>query len=180
MQAKLGGIYSDLTLDDSDIRRLATPRLANDFELQRDQQFDTWLDMGVWFAIPLAILLLPALRRGVLVILIGFSVVEAHANWFDDLFRTRDQQAHKALIEGDPNRASELFENKDWLGVAKYRGGEYDESTMIFGSNQDERSQFNLGNSLAKSGQLEEALATYERLLEQNPQDTKTQSLIET
>lgn len=170
LASKLGGIYSDLTLDDSDIRRLSTPRLATDFELQRDQQFDTWLDMGVWFAIPLAILLLPALRRGVLVILIGFSVVEAHANWFDDLFRTRDQQAHKALIEGDPNRASELFENKDWLGVARYRGGEYDESSMIFGSNQDERSQFNLGNSLAKSGQLEEALATYERLLEQNPE----------
>ena len=170
LASELGGIYSDLTLDDSDIRRLATPGIGTDFELQRDQQFDTWQDMGVWFAIPLAFMLLPALRRGVLVVLIGFSVVEAHANWFDDLFRTRDQQAHKALIEGDPNRASELFENKDWLGVAKYRGGEYDESAMIFSSNQDQRSQFNLGNSLAKNGQLEKALAAYERLIEQNPE----------
>ena len=167
---RLGGTYSDLTLDNSDINRVASNSPLTEFIEDEDKEFDAWLDMGVWFAIPLALFLLPALRRGVLTICLIFVVVDVRADWIDDLFQTRDQQAHQALIEGDPESAASLFEDQDWRAIAKYRNREYEDAATLFADENSEMHQFNFGNSLAMQGRFEEALSTYEQVLKHNPE----------
>ena len=60
----LGGSYSDMTLDNSDIDSFVEPQVFSQLQEQENKRFDAWFDYGAWFAIPLVFLLLPTLRRG--------------------------------------------------------------------------------------------------------------------
>jgi Ca-activated chloride channel family protein len=74
--------------------------------------------------------------------------------------------------------AAALFEDPAWRAVAQYRAGDYDASAESFrrrsgnpGASDvaDADSLYNLGNALARSGELEAAIDAYERALEIDP-----------
>ncbi len=173
------GYFSTLTLDAKDIE-LTLPALevSGDSALS-DRRFDSWADAGPYLVLVLLPLLLLAFRRGVLAVLlmstVGMVSPNADAGLWDDLWQRRDQQAHKALNHGAPEEAAVLFEDPDWKAAAHYRMGEFARAENRFSKDATADGHYNRGNALAQSGQLEAALAAYDKALELDPQHEDAQ-----
>jgi Ca-activated chloride channel family protein len=167
-----GGRYATLTPDARDLDHLlsgeVSTRQASDEALATDQ----WHEEGPW----LALLLLPlgalAFRRGWLLILVVAILPmpeAAEASLWDDLWQTKNQQAQRQLQDGNADDAAALFENPEWQGVAQYEAGAFAESAARFAEQGDTRNLYNLGNALARQGELESAIDAYEEVLETDP-----------
>ena len=165
------GTYSDLALGDNDVSaffdggwigRDKTTRVA-------DREFDQWNDSGYLLLIPIALLIVFGLRKGAVVVFLIALGPTLQADWKDDLWVNRDNQGRAALEEGRNDDAERLFENPSWQAVAKYRSNKFEEAAELFESDDTVRSQFNLGNALAKTGQIVEAIGVYDEVLAEDP-----------
>ncbi len=169
-----GGRFATLTTDDQDLGTLlsgeAVQRAAGDESLATDR----WREEGPWLVFLLLPLAAMAFRRG-WVLLVALAILPlsqpAEASIWDDIWMTRDQQAQRKLQQGEAADAVELFESPDWLAVAQYRAEDYAESAAAFAENEDTQSLYNLGNALARQGELESAIDAYEQVLEIDPDD---------
>ena len=165
------GRYASLDITDADIRYLAEtplPGTAETVEIER--QFDTWADMGYWFALALLPFALFAFRRGVLVCLVlvagtAGSVRPAEASWWDDLWQRPDQQAFRALQQGEPERAASLFRDPQWRGVADYRSDQFVSAERAFSADSSATGHYNRGNALARQGKIDQAIEAYDATL---------------
>lgn len=92
-----------------------------------------------------------------------------------DVFKSPDQQAYQAWQESNLNVAESLFENEQWRASTLYKQGKYQEAVQLFRKDDSANGHYNLGNALAKSGQLEEAKQAYEAALKQQPDFQKAQ-----
>ena len=166
-----GGNFARFSHDDSDISPFYDgANLATKETLAvQDRDYDDWVDASYLLVIPLLLLGLLGIRRSALVVLPFFIVINVEAGWFEDLWSNRDRQGYEALQEGQPQKAVELFENEQWRGVAEYRRGEFAKASELFELGDSDSSLFNLGNALARRGELPAAIETYERVLEANP-----------
>ena len=161
-----------LSTDDRDIELLLSGetgrRSATDESLATDQ----WREEGPWLVLLLLPLAAFAFRRG-WILLVALAVLPlsqpAQASVWEDLWYTRDQQAQRHLDAGEAAEAAALFENPDWQAVAQYRARDYAESARNFAEQADTRSLYNLGNALARQGELESAIDAYEEVLEIDP-----------
>jgi Ca-activated chloride channel family protein len=157
-------------------------------------QADVWRDHGVWLLwIPL--LLAPlAFRKGWVSVVLAVACFSAglgepsmaradagtdmSANMGaapsagrSDWFARPDQQGAEAFSRGEYDAAGTLFEDPDWRGAAAYRAGDYAAAAEAWQQTADPNAQYNLGNSLAKRGQLEDAIAAYDKVLEADTQN---------
>lgn len=172
----LGGRYTDLQPDSSDIDYLLDG--LRDIEMGDEtfaaSDYDEWYDMGYWLTLLLLPLALYAWRRGVVlavaVVLLPALPQNSQALEWRDLWQTPNQQGRQALQKGDYSAATESFESPEWQGIAEYRAGNYARAAELFRQGESLRSQYNLGNALARQGQLEEAIAAYEKVLERDPE----------
>ncbi|KTQ92614.1 hypothetical protein NS226_15015 [Aureimonas ureilytica] len=171
-----GGVYSSVTANSADLDRiLPKTDSVETAGKAEDVKADSWVDMGYWLLI-LPVLLLPlAFRRGLvfsLGLIAGLNFVPglatrpAHAETWQDLWATSDQQGKQAFASGDYKAATGKFETPSWRASAAYRAGDYAAAAQEFSANA-----YNRGNALAKSGQLKEALGAYDEALAANPQD---------
>jgi Ca-activated chloride channel family protein len=165
--------YREVTLDEADIAAL-TERdlLASEGELDLDRQTDAWEDQGFWLAALVALLLLPAFRRGVVasfaLLVLSYSPPPEAADW-QDLWLTGDQQGARHLDDGAPTEAAEAFRDPNWRGIAEYQAGGYEQAARTFAGQPSADNLYNLGNSLALQGDLRGALKAYEESLTQDP-----------
>jgi Ca-activated chloride channel family protein len=130
-----------------------------------------WQDRGPWLLLPLLPIVALAFRRGWLLV-VALALVPlspAHADGLADIFRTRDQQAARALAAGDAQRAQALAKGAALRGAAAYRAGDYAAAESALKPQGDSDSQYNLGNALAKQQRYEDAIAAYDRALKTNP-----------
>ena len=196
LAADNGGIYTAMQLDNSDTDALLNvaagllPGNGSDREGENqqaaEQTFDQWQEAGSW----LLLLLLPiaalAFRRGwLLAVSFAFIVPAVHSpqvtaaeagnSLWDNLWQTPDQQGAKALTAGDAATAAELFQRADWQAAARYRNGDYAAAAEQFAAEGSTEGLYNSGNALAKAGKLNEALAAYEQVLEQQPEHEDAQ-----
>jgi len=169
-----GGRYATLSSDNRDLDHLMSGevgiRQASDDALATDQ----WREEGPWFALLLLPLAALAFRRGwVMVLAIGLLplIEPAEASLWEDLWRTKDQQAERQLQEGHAEDAAALFEDPEWQAVARYHAGDYVDSAARFAEQGDTRNLYNLGNALARQGEFESAIDAYEEVLEVDPGD---------
>jgi Ca-activated chloride channel family protein len=171
------GKYSTLTLGDRDIEYVLSTRLPGEDEtIEVEREFDTWLDQGHWFALLLIPFALYAFRRGVLVsiVVVCFVPVEqAHAagigDAWDALWQRDDQRGRDALRTGEPERAALLFDDPQWQSVARYKSGDYQGALSGFSADASITGLYNQGNSLARLGEYELAIAQYDQVLQADP-----------
>lgn len=169
-----GARLVSLQLNDSDFEYLLDEPLIdlNQATRQVEREFDQWHEQGPWLLLVLAPLVALAFRRGwlmSLLVLLLWQPSPSYALEWRDLWQTKNQQAAKAFEQGDHQRAAELFEAGQWKGSAEYKAGNYQAAINAFGQENTPDASYNLGNALAKAGKLEEAIAAYDKTLEQVP-----------
>jgi Ca-activated chloride channel family protein len=167
-----GGRYVVTSDDQSDVSSLASA-LHGDGEGKAvaGAASGQWQDRGPWLLLPLLPIVALAFRRGWLLVLalIFLPMAPARADGLADVFRTRDQQAAKALADGDAKRAQSLAASNGLRGAAAYRAGDYAASEAALAHGADSDSQYNLGNALARQQRYDDAIAAYDRALKVDP-----------
>jgi Ca-activated chloride channel homolog len=178
------GAYQPLTTDDADIQALFSTialQSAEKGEKNENLLLDQWRDIGPYLlllVLPLAAL---SFRKGLLslafLLLLPFPknsyALDMDKGW-QDLWKTKDQQAQEAYNNQQYGKAAELFENPDWKAAAHYKSGAFDKAMENLKNNTSADSLYNQGNALAQSGQLKEALDAYKQALKLNPNDDDT------
>ena len=170
-----GGAYATISTDDIDINTLnyvMESRIDDSSAQKSDRSADLWRELGptlLLFALPLAAL---AFRRGLLWLVPLFLLVlppDADALDWQSLWQNSDQRAMQLYQKGDHQQAAELFSDPSWRSAAKYRAGDFGAAAEGWQQQGGDAAAYNRATALARQGQYEEALAAYDRLLEQNP-----------
>ncbi len=167
-----GGSFAVLSTDDRDLDALLSGEVSAASTSEEELATDRWQEEGPWIALLLLPIAALAFRRGwVLVILLVILPYPhgAEASLWDDLWRNKDQQAHKQLEAGDAEEAAALFEDQEWRAVARYRAKDFAGSAGEFAERGDTRNLYNLGNALAFQGEFDSAIDAYEQVLEMEP-----------
>jgi Ca-activated chloride channel homolog len=119
------------------------------------------------------------MRRVVLLALVQLCCAglmkTAHADgWatvWSDLWRTPDQQGRAMLAAGRPAQAAARFHDPRWRAYADLEAARYPQAAKLLTPFTDADSDYNHGNALAESGQLQAALAAYDAALKLAPTD---------
>lgn len=169
-----GGRFAVLSADNRDLDVLLSGEVAVASASASDEALatDRWREEGPW----LLLLLLPiaalAFRRGWILVLLLFVLPlprPVEASIWDDLWLSKNQQAHKRLEAGNAEEAAGMFDDTEWRAVARYRAEDYAGSAAEFAEGGDARDLYNLGNALVKQGEFDSAIDAYEQVLEMEP-----------
>lgn len=76
---------------------------------------------------------------------------------------------------GLPDAAAFVLADPAWRGPALYRAGRFGEAAAVFRAG-GKRGAYNLGNALARSGDLQGAVDAYDEALSYNPRDADAQA----
>ena len=180
-----GGAYASARPDDSDTRALLDDAPTGDTRATRTRGAArlAWQDQGHWLVLLLLPLCAWAFRRGVVIAVCWLSAafmllpaVPASASPLDavgeawtNLWWRRDQQAAEALDTGRPDEAARLFTDPRGRATALYRSGRYAEAAKLFRQDPSATGAYNLGNALARSGRIDDAIRAYDRALRLAP-----------
>jgi Ca-activated chloride channel family protein len=91
------------------------------------------------------------------------------ASIWQDLWLTDDQQGYKALQQGDTEAAQGLFKNPQWQASAAYKNQDYKAAVEQYSQGKSADDSYNLGNALARSGDLDGAIKAYDQALKIQP-----------
>lgn len=167
-----GGRYVVLRADGAGAAAFDEP-VAEAGHVSRAERAQLWRDGGIWLLPVLLVLAALAFRRGWLlalgVLVLPIGMPAAHAATWDSLWANRDQRALRALQQGDAARAQKLATTSGVRGAADYRAGDYAGAAKAFAQQDDARARYNLGNTLAKQGDYEKAIAAYKQALQRDP-----------
>ena len=175
LASRNGGIYREISADDSDINDLLkiTEQMFGDTTREVDRSFDLWDDQGFWLVILLIPGLILSFRKGSVVAVLVLPLLSlsepVNASLWQDLWQNADQQGQQALEAGDAAGAQTLFEDNQWRGSAAYRAGDYEAAIGDFITEDSADAHYNRGNALAKSGDLEGAIDAYNQALKLQP-----------
>ena len=176
MASSGGGYYEKSQIADGDIERLNrlfNSGLESDEEVETDLKTDQWQEFGPWLVLLILPIVAFGFRRGYLAILVCVLVTnpdEASAFEWSDLWLNKNQQAMRALENEQADVASELFQDEDWKAAAKYKAGDYATAEEMLNQIENTRSLYNKANAMAKQGRYEEAIETYDDVLEYEPE----------
>ena len=169
------GRFSTITPDDADVDRLLGTRIDDPWRRtleEVDRTTGEWRDEGPWLVLALLPMAALAFRRGWLLawpLVLLPPVHDAGAFELADLWARPDQQAARAIEQGDTDRAVAVAPDHRWRGAALYRGGRYDESAEAFTGGDTAGDHYNRGNALARAGDLRGALDAYREALARDP-----------
>jgi Ca-activated chloride channel family protein len=174
------GIYQTLTANDRDINRLIG--VMTDAQLEQSikeessklkLQSDQWREEGPWILLLLLPFIALAFRRGYLVLLVAVLIPMPQTSYAFDwssLWKNQDQRAKSELEAGNHQQAAELFNDPQWKAAASYRAENYQQTLDALESAKTPDALYNKGNALAKLGNLQEAIQSYEQALKLDPQ----------
>lgn len=86
-----------------------------------------------------------------------------------NFWQTADQQGQRALTQGHPSQAAELFHTPEWKAIAYYRAGQYQDALEILSQLHTSSGYYNQGNTLAKLSQYTAAIDAYNQALKLDP-----------
>ncbi len=161
------GIFEEISPNDADIQQFVKQFQLDEASLKENQnKQEQWFDMGYYLVfVPLVCCLL-FFRKGIFIFIIAclFSY-PASAQWF----LNQNQKGLKAFEQGDFEKAEQNFEDPTWQAATAYKLGNYDKAAKYYAKHNDVTSMYNLGNALAKSQKIEEAIKKYEEVLKIDP-----------
>ncbi|WP_375295177.1 vWA domain-containing protein, partial [Vibrio parahaemolyticus] len=171
---KTGGMFVPIQHNNRDVDSIAayTNNTGSNLAAKQNQEVktDSRLNGGFWL---LPLLLLPTVflfRRGVIWVFIAALLP---ITWTPDAqanpFLNADQKAANLYKQGEYEQAKNLFTDPSWQGAASYQTGDYEAAIKAFSNDQSQTGRYNLANSLAQNGQLEDAAEQYKKLLKENP-----------
>jgi len=178
--------YVKLTADNSDIEYLQQYQKwqaeYNEDIDDNEQMISRWIDDGYWIVwIALALFLLKLIRQpsGQLMnmLLPGITIVffsglvsqPVNALEWNDLWKTKNQQAQQAYKEGEFDKAANLFEERQWQATSQFKNGDFSSAAENFVPETSTASLYNHATSLAKNSDLQASLDAYNQLLEKQP-----------
>jgi Ca-activated chloride channel family protein len=180
-----GGRYAAMQTNDSDINYLVEQSLieqesSNQEENKKENFGDKWQEMGPY----LLLLILPfaaySFRRGLVTIvflgcLLPIYSPHAQANWWQNMWETADQQGMQAFNRDEYEQAATSFNDPVWQGTAHYKNNNYQAALESFSQVGPlepgyVEATYNIGNTLAQLGELDQAIAAYDKVLEQQPE----------
>lgn len=168
-----GGRYVAMTAGPQDIDTLHTQLRLAPATVAGGQRGDEWQDRGPWLLLPLLLIVAMAFRRGWLLLLplimLPLWPAPAQATSWQDLWQRPDQQAARALREGRAKQAQQLARDPAWRGAAAYRAGDYAAARQALQQARGGDAAYNLGNTLARQGDYQQAIAAYDRALKLDP-----------
>jgi len=176
--ASLGGGQAQLIrVDDLDIDYLiAGLKSGENAAVNVDKDIERWVAEGPWFILLALPFLLPLFRRGLFNLTLPIVVIAsagvsqpAHADWWQGLWKTQNQQAAEIYQQGDKSAAAELFTDPRWKQLSHYESGNYQQALDSLPEPETVNDFYNNANSLAKLGQLDKALEAYDKALAERP-----------
>lgn len=178
--AKRGnGQYVKLQNNNDDIKALLknTDTVINKENNQQKESTNTgdqWEEAGPYLTLILLPFVLLYFRRGRLLVFLPLCLLltpseYASANVWDSLWKTNNQQAQNKFEQKQYKEAAEQFKDPLWQGSAHYKAGNYEEALKSFSKSNTADALYNKGNALAKLNKLDEAIESYSKALEKNP-----------
>jgi Ca-activated chloride channel homolog len=168
-----GGSYVAMTADHRDIDVLHAQLRDAPVTAATGQVDDEWQDRGPWLLLPLLLIAALAFRRGWLLLLplavLPLLPATVEATTWHDLWQRPDQQAAQALRQGHAKQAQQLAHDPAWRGAAAYRAGDYPAAAQALQQASGGDAAYNLGNTLARQGQYQQAIAAYDHALKLDP-----------
>jgi Ca-activated chloride channel family protein len=174
--AELGaGMFVAMTTEGLELQRLNEYLRGSGSPLDAaamERETDAWREEGPWLILILLPLAALMFRRGylLLVFVMVVPVSESHAADWKSLWQRADQQAEALYKDGDKEAAASLFKDPKWRAAAAHDLGDYESAVADLDGFTDPESLYNKGNSLARLGRFDEAIAAYDAALEQAPQ----------
>ncbi|MCH9785267.1 MAG: tetratricopeptide repeat protein, partial [Gammaproteobacteria bacterium] len=169
-----GASLTELNLLNDDLSIWLEPpnRLDESFRVV-ERDFDLWEELGPYLIILLLPLAIFGFRRGWLWVLAVVILMPADqavaADFWTDLWQTRDQQGASALELDAPESAATLFEDPAWRATAHYRNQDFQAAAEDFAASEGIENDYNRGNALARAGDLDKALAAFDKVLASDP-----------
>ncbi|WP_085298041.1 vWA domain-containing protein [Cognaticolwellia mytili] len=170
------GNYVTLSHDNSDIEKLTfKPLVADSNETTESENTgDQWQEFGPYLLLLILPLVLSYFRRGALLVALPFALLlipneKAHADIWQDLWKTKDQQGQEHFKQEQFQQAAEQFNNPLWQGSSHYKAGDYEQALAAYQHVDSAESLYNQGNALAKLQRMDEALEAYSKALEKDP-----------
>jgi len=169
------GVFAAMTTEDFDLRGLGE-QLHGSGNPQNaalmERETDAWREEGPWLVLALLPLAALLFRRGYLLLLVMTiaPLSESHAADWQSLWQRPDQRAESLYKNGDKKAAAQLFRDPRWRAAAAHEIGDYESALSDLAEIDDPDSLYNKGNSLARLGRFEEAIAAYDAVLAQEPQ----------
>jgi len=175
------GKFAQISGDSSDIDSILPDQVNNDSdkESNQDDAFETenYIDEGPWLTLLLLPLFALLFRKGLLLglfLVVGLQTPQSsYALEWSDLWLNSDQQAAKQIQNGQHEQAFETAKSDNWKATAAFRKKDYQQAENLFNDGTAD-GFYNQGNSLAVSGELEEALKSYNESLAIRPDDEDT------
>lgn len=204
-----GATLVQLQLDNRDLDSLKPAYLAEEKREEEDaKQLSQALDYGVYLIGFILILAALSARRGwvlsiAFIALIPGLVVSpqtfaetqnSNLNQFEneanppeikladrwrEIYLSGDQRGYQAWLNQNYIAAEREFDDPAWRGSALYRQAKYAEAAEAFNKLETADGRYNLGNALAKSGELEAAKQAYQQALEKKPDFNQAQRNLE-
>ncbi|WP_318472619.1 VWA domain-containing protein [Photobacterium leiognathi] len=164
-----GGILQMAQPTDQDVNAIVhfTAKPLDNGKKDQQKELQERLNGGFWLVLPLLLLALLGFRRGVVIATMFFFLPIDHAQaspWVN-----AEQQAYQTYQDGKFKQAAQDFESPQWKGIAEYKAKSYTQAINTLKPLSDPTSRYNLGNAYAQSGQLKQAVETYEKLLKTDP-----------
>ena len=179
-----GGRYASMQADDSDINYLIEQTLIeqepNENEEAKQEKFgDKWQEMGPYLLLVILPFAAYGFRRGIItVVCIGVLLPmyspHAQADWWQNMWKTSDQQAMQSYNKNEYKQAADTFNNNLWQGTAHYKNEDYQAALESFTQIQPNHKNYvdatyNAGNALAQLGEIDQAIEAYDQVLKLQP-----------
>jgi Ca-activated chloride channel family protein len=180
-----------MSIDSSDIQSMLLTSSRLDAILDKESQQstgDAWRDMGVYLVLLMLPIALFFFRKGVLFCAALFCIMPLTTNealaqdvastqqqtgilqQAKSLFLNDNQKGRQAFEAENYEQAVETFKDTKWRAAAAYKAGDYETAFELYQQSEGLESIYNSGNALAKMGELQKALDTYEKVLQLDPE----------
>ncbi|KVX03691.1 hypothetical protein AWJ07_03865 [Shewanella frigidimarina] len=186
------GILVPAQTDGSDVSTLTNWLATDGKATETDLAGETWQDLGPYLAMLLIIPMLMSFRQGLLTLMLSPSLLfatamtfslansqPAQASVWQDLWKTKDQQAQSAFEQGEFSQAAETFENPQWQASAQYKAGNYQQALEGFEQDSSAQGLYNQGNALMQLEDYQEAIKRYQQAIDLQPSFTEAQQNLE-